>query len=106
MTASSMERSATTSFPRHVVLKRFYSDHFPKPNLNFEIHFRRRRIGLTLASLRSDDTASDINYGGGHRNLVRVTMELEGALEDFPYDVESKDMHTLPRPLSSTHFSN
>ncbi|KAM1407423.1 hypothetical protein ACFX2F_002008 [Malus domestica] len=106
MAVSSMERSATTPFPRHVVLKRFPSDHFPKPNLNFEIHFRCRHISLTLASLRSDDTASDRNYGGGHRNLVRVVMELESALEDFPYDVESKDMHTLPRPLSSTHLSN
>ncbi|KAM0996467.1 hypothetical protein ACFX2I_006436 [Malus domestica] len=106
MAASSVERSATTPFPRHVVSKRFPSDHFPKPNLNFEIRSRRRRMGLTLASLRSDDTARIRNYGGGHRNLVGGAMELESALEDFPYDVESKDMHTLPRPLSSTHLSN
>ncbi|XP_068338487.1 arogenate dehydratase/prephenate dehydratase 2, chloroplastic-like [Pyrus communis] len=109
MAASSVERSgiATTPFPRHVVSKRFPSDHFPKPTLNFEIRSRRCRIGLTLASLRSsDESTSNRNYGGGHRNLVGGAMELESALEDFPYDVESKDMHTLPRPLSSTHLSN
>ncbi|CAN6556868.1 unnamed protein product [Malus baccata var. baccata] len=123
MVASLVERSATTPFLRHVVSKRFPSDHFPKPNLNFEIRSRCRRIGLTLAFLPSDDgrinkrelawvriltddTARIRNYGGGHRNLVGGAMELESALEDFPYDVESKDMHTLPRPLSSTHLSN
>lgn len=102
MAASSVERSATTPFPRHVVSKRFPSDHFPKPTLNFEIRSRRLRIGLTLASLRSDESTSDRNYGGGHRNLVGGSMELESALEpeDFPYDVVSKDMHTLP----STNF--
>lgn len=102
MAASSVERSgiATTPFPRHVVSKRFPSDHFPKPTLNFEIRSRRRRIGLTLASLRSDESTSNRNYGGGHRNLVGGAMELESALEDFPYDIESKDMHTLP----STNF--
>ncbi|CAN6692520.1 unnamed protein product [Malus baccata var. baccata] len=108
MVASLVEQSTITHFLRHVVSKHFPFDHFPKPNLNFEIRSRRRRIGLTLASLRSDDddTARIRNYGGGHRNLVGGATELESTLEDFPYDVESKDMHTLPRPLSSTHLSN
>ncbi|KAM1148966.1 hypothetical protein ACFX14_029497 [Malus domestica] len=105
MAASSVARSATTPLPRHVVSKPSHADHLPKTTLSFESRSGRRRIVLALASVRSGDNTGKID-GGGHRNLVGGASELKSALEDFPYDVVSKDLHALPRPLSSTHLSN
>ncbi|XP_009358261.2 arogenate dehydratase 2 [Pyrus x bretschneideri] len=105
MAASLVARSATTPLPRHVVSKPSHADHFPKTTLSFESRSGRRRIVLALASDRSDDNTSKIDCGD-HRNPVGGARELRSALEDFPYDVVSKDLHTLPRPLSSTDLSN
>ncbi|XP_021809170.1 arogenate dehydratase/prephenate dehydratase 2, chloroplastic [Prunus avium] len=107
MAASSVARSATTPFPLNVVSKPSQSDHFPKTALNFDPRFKCCRIALALASLRSDDNDRSSNGGHGHNHLVGGALELDSsAFEDFPYDVLSKDLHTLPRPLSSTHLSN
>lgn len=46
---------------------------------------------------------ASLHGGGNGKSHHQVGGALE--LEDFPYDVASKDLHTLPRPLSSTHFS-
>ncbi|ONI00511.1 hypothetical protein PRUPE_6G092500 [Prunus persica] len=107
MAASSVARSSTTPFPLNFVSKPSQSDHFPKTALNFDPRFKRCRIALALAYLRSDDNDRSRNGGDGHNHLVGGALELDSsAFEDFPYDVVSKDLHTLPRPLSSTHLSN
>lgn len=102
MAASSVARSATTPFPLNVS-KPSQSDHFPKTALNFDARFKRCRIALALASLRSDDNDHSRNGGHGHNHLVGGALELDSsALEDFPYDVVSQDLHTLPSTIFRT----
>ncbi|KAA8549506.1 hypothetical protein F0562_001190 [Nyssa sinensis] len=58
-----------------------------------------RRLGVpVLASQNNDQNA----VGGNNKKAI----ELQRLVEDFPFELNSKDSNSLPRPLSSTHFSN
>ncbi|KAL7173600.1 hypothetical protein ACSBR2_032956 [Camellia fascicularis] len=64
----------------------------------------RRRTLAVLATLRRDnrDDESHNAIEGKNKNSI----ELQSLLEDFPYELNSKDSNSLPRPLTSTYFSN
>ncbi|XP_058203879.1 arogenate dehydratase 2 [Rhododendron vialii] len=58
---------------------------------------KHRRVLPLLASLQP-------NNGNGSQGQNAV--ELRRLLEDFPDESNSKDLNTLPRPLTSAHLSN
>ncbi|KAF3455060.1 hypothetical protein FNV43_RR05508 [Rhamnella rubrinervis] len=99
--SSFIARSQTTTLPRHVTCKPSPSDHSPRTFITIPEPYSKRRRGFpVLASLRDD------SGGDGHNQHVGGALEMHGVLNDFPYDVVSKDLQTLPRPLTSTQFSN
>ncbi|KAH7542574.1 arogenate dehydratase/prephenate dehydratase 2, chloroplastic [Ziziphus jujuba] len=99
--ASLITRSRTTHLPRHLTCKASPSDHTPRKFITIPEPFSKRRRGRpVIASLREDGT------GTGNNRSVGRALEMQGVLEDFPYDVVSKDLQTLPMPLSSTQSSN
>uniref|UniRef100_A0A5B7BKX2 Arogenate dehydratase n=1 Tax=Davidia involucrata TaxID=16924 RepID=A0A5B7BKX2_DAVIN len=61
---------------------------------------RSRRL-LSVPVLASHN--NEHNAVGGNNNKA---IELQRLVEDFPYEFNSKDSNSLPRPLSSTHFLN
>ncbi|KAJ7957265.1 Arogenate dehydratase [Quillaja saponaria] len=66
----------------------------------YEAHRKRCRTVRILASLQEDN-----DHIGGRKESNGQALELQGNIDDFPYDIVSKDIQTLPRPLSSTQFS-
>ncbi|KAE9463487.1 hypothetical protein C3L33_04619, partial [Rhododendron williamsianum] len=60
---------------------------------------KHRRVLPLVASLQP-------NNGNGSQGQNQNAVELRRHLEDFPYESNSKDLNTLPRPLTSAHLSN
>ncbi|KAG5566800.1 hypothetical protein RHGRI_002368 [Rhododendron griersonianum] len=60
---------------------------------------KHRRVLPVVASLQP-------NNGNGSQGQNQNAVELRRLLEDFPYESNSKDLNTLPRPLTSAHLSN
>ncbi|PRQ33758.1 putative hydro-lyase [Rosa chinensis] len=93
MAATSIARSAATHLSPPLPSKSSPSDRFPRTTLKFCP--KRRRCAVVVASLHGDGNGKSHHQVGGALDL-----------EDLPFDDASKDLHTLPRPLSSTFASN
>ncbi|XP_062081981.1 arogenate dehydratase/prephenate dehydratase 2, chloroplastic-like isoform X2 [Humulus lupulus] len=65
------------------------------------LHFSKHRRSIpVLTSVRAE-------YGGNGRNRHSGgALELQGLSDDPGFDVVSKDLHSLPRPLSSSRLSH
>ncbi|CAL5352852.1 unnamed protein product [Camellia sinensis] len=105
MAATTTSRAPAT--PRHnrINPKPWRSDQRVTSNFNPTIpRSERRRTLAVLATLRRDnrDDESHNPIEGKNKNSI----ELQSLLEDFPYELNSKDSNSLPRPLTSTYFSN
>ncbi|KAL6195701.1 hypothetical protein ACLB2K_031319 [Fragaria x ananassa] len=92
MAATTIARSAGTHLSLPFPWKSSPSDPSPKATLKL-FPKRRRCASVVLASL----------LGDANGKILGGALELE----DSPFDDDaSKDLHTLPRPLSSTFVSN
>ncbi|POO01547.1 hypothetical protein TorRG33x02_028540 [Trema orientale] len=100
--ATAAARSAINPPSACVPSKSSSSDRSPRVlTARIPLHFsERRRRAPVLASARARCAGSGRNRlaGGG-------ALELQGVSADAGLDVFSKDVHALPRPLSSTQLS-
>ncbi|XP_062172695.1 arogenate dehydratase/prephenate dehydratase 2, chloroplastic [Alnus glutinosa] len=99
--AASIVRSPTNPLSRHVTSKPSPSEHRSKASVTIHVPYpKRRRYFPVLASLQGDHDNNDNN----DRNAQ--ALQLQRILDDSQYDVVSKDPNMLPRPLSSSQFSD
>ncbi|GMP89080.1 hypothetical protein CsSME_00040800 [Camellia sinensis var. sinensis] len=105
MAATTTSRAPATPLRNRINPKPWRSDQRVISNFNPTIpRSERRRTLAVLATLRRDnrDDESHNAIEGKNKNSI----ELQSLLEDFPYELNSKDSNSLPRPLTSTYFSN
>ncbi|XP_059429726.1 arogenate dehydratase 2-like [Corylus avellana] len=100
--AASIVRSPTNPLSRHVTSKSRASEQRPKASVIVHVPYKKlRRHFPVLASLHGDDDNNNNNNEGNAQAL-----QLHRLLDDSQYDVVSKDPNMLPRPLSSSQFSD
>ncbi|KAL5581177.1 hypothetical protein UlMin_013619 [Ulmus minor] len=97
MAASSTARSPIASLPSHLQCQSSPSLYAPKTLRIPDPFSKRRCFPPVMVSARREFS------GEGHNHLAGRPSELQNVLED---DAGSKDLHTLPRPLSSTQLND
>ncbi|CAL5389149.1 unnamed protein product [Camellia sinensis] len=103
--AAITSRTPTTQLHRQINSKSSPSDQKLITIVKLPVaHSERRRSLAVLASLHRDNGDESPNaYGSKNKNN---SIEFQKLLEDSPNEFNSKDLNSLPRPLSSTHLSN
>ncbi|XP_028127217.1 arogenate dehydratase/prephenate dehydratase 2, chloroplastic-like isoform X2 [Camellia sinensis] len=102
--AAITSRTPTTHLHRQINSKSSPSDQKLITIVKLPVaHSERRRSLAVLASLHRDNGDESPNaYGSKNKNN---SIEFQKLLEDSPNEFNSKDINSLPRPLSSTHLS-
>ncbi|KAE8038908.1 hypothetical protein FH972_011376 [Carpinus fangiana] len=101
--AASILRSPTNPLSRHVTSKPPASEQRSKASVIVHVPYKKlRRRFPVLASLHRDDDNNNNNNNEGNAQA----LQLNRLLDDSQYDVVSKDPNMLPRPLSSSQFSD
>lgn len=96
--AASVLRSPTSPLSRYVTCNPSTSGHRSKGGGTVHVHCLkpRRKVPVLVCVYRDDEN----NNGNAQ------AIELQSLVNDSPYDVVSKDLSMLPRPLTSSHFSD